>query len=168
MRPDVTCRVYAARIHMKFASSAHSIDESCQLYAAPFLLLRSRAIRPVVYLSCLRSLAMAGHNIRDAYAARLVVGGQTYASTDSQVQSPGAAEMFNRPCVDCGLFTGDFCDYCEAADRMPNEVWAPNQGTPLCSRCDDKHDACHYCRGQLWCTPPPHQQTCGQASQAQG
>ena len=41
-------------------------------------------------------------------------------------------ETLVRPCVDCGQMTGRFCDYCYAADRCPDERWAPNQLTPLC------------------------------------
>ena len=63
-------------------------------------------------------------------------------------------ETLVRPCVDCGQMTGRFCDYCYAADRCPDERWAPNQLTPLCSRCDNTHDKCHFCRGQAWCVPP--------------
>ena len=55
----------------------------------------------------------------------------------------GSAEMFNRPCVDCGLVTGRFCDYCMAADRLP------------------EYDAWHFCRGKLWCVPPPHRTRSG-------
>ena len=51
-------------------------------------------------------------------------------------------ETLVRPCVDCGQMTGRFCDYCYAADRCPDERWAPNQLTPLCSRCDNTHDKC--------------------------
>lgn len=63
-------------------------------------------------------------------------------------------ETLVRPCVDCGQRTGRFCDYCYAADRCPDERWAPNQMTPLCTRCDNTHDKCHFCRGQAWCVPP--------------
>ena len=63
-------------------------------------------------------------------------------------------ETLCRPCVDCGQKTGRFCDYCYAADRKPDERWAPNQMTPLCSRCDNTHDKCHFCRGLAWCVPP--------------
>ena len=38
----------------------------------------------------------------------------------------------------------------------PDEVWADNQMTPLCTHCDRKWDACHFCRGQQWCVPAPH------------
>ena len=61
-----------------------------------------------------------------------------------------------RPCVDCGLWTGGFCDYCKAAaDRLPEEEWGANPMTPLCSVCDNKYDECHFCRGQPWRVPPP-------------
>ena len=63
-------------------------------------------------------------------------------------------ELF-RPCVDCGLITGSFCDFCKAADWLPDEAWAEHQVTPLCTRCDRMRDACHFCRGEHWCVPPP-------------
>ena len=68
----------------------------------------------------------------------------------------GSEEMLCRPCVDCGLITGRFCDWCYAQDRDPNAEWAAGQLTPLCSKCDWKHGRCHYCRGLSWATPPPH------------
>ena len=43
---------------------------------------------------------------------------------------------------------------CLAADRLPNEAWAPNQRTPLCTKCEAAMGACHFCRGQQWATPP--------------
>ena len=61
-----------------------------------------------------------------------------------------------RPCVDCGLKTGCYCDYCKAVDRLPDEQWAKGQMTPLCTKCDKKQGACHFCRGLLWCVPPPN------------
>ena len=60
-----------------------------------------------------------------------------------------------RPCVDCGLMTGRFCDFCLGAERIPTEEWNPGQMTPLCSFCDNLYDMCHYCRGEDWCTPQP-------------
>ena len=59
----------------------------------------------------------------------------------------GDTETLHRPCVDCGHYTGRYCDYCLAADRIPNETWAPGQATPLCSSCDNRYDKCHDCRG---------------------
>ena len=67
----------------------------------------------------------------------------------------GDVKTLCRPCVDCGLITGRFCDHCYASDRMPTERWSPGQLTPLCSKCDNKHDSCHFCRGQKWCMPFP-------------
>ena len=73
-----------------------------------------------------------------------------------EVLAWGSEEQLLRPCVDCGLITGRFCDYCLAETRVPSEEWVADQHTPLCSRCDWKHGMCHYCRGCLWVTPPPH------------
>ena len=75
-----------------------------------------------------------------------------------EVFATGSEEVLSRPCVDCSLVTGCFCDHCRAADRLPGEVWADNQMTPLCTHCDRKHGACHFCRGQIWCVPPPSTQ----------
>ena len=63
-----------------------------------------------------------------------------------EVLAFGDADELFRPCADCGLRTGSFCDFCYGADRYPKEKWAANQHTPLCSRCDDEHGACHFCR----------------------
>ena len=63
-----------------------------------------------------------------------------------QIVAFGTPEELTRPCVDCGDATTDFCEYCFAADRMPNQVWAQNQATPLCMTCDKKHDKCNFCR----------------------
>ena len=67
-----------------------------------------------------------------------------------------SVHQFCQPCVDCGLWTGCWCDYCYARERMPNSRWEPRQHTPLCTGCDALHGACHYCRGVQWCTPIPH------------
>ena len=63
--------------------------------------------------------------------------------------------QFIQPCVDCGLWTGSWCE-CYGSQRMPNSFWEPGQHTPLCRRCDALRGECHYCRGVLWCTPIPH------------
>ena len=66
-------------------------------------------------------------------------------------------ETLSRACVDCGLITGSFCDYCLAADRIPEEKWEPGQCTPLCTKCDTKNDGiCHFCRGVAWVAPQSH------------
>ena len=63
-----------------------------------------------------------------------------------------------RSCVDCGRVTGRFCDgiiaECYAEDRVPGEKWGRGQRTPLCSECDNRKLACHFCRGLSWRTPP--------------
>ena len=71
-----------------------------------------------------------------------------------QVLVVGEVEVLCRPCVDCGVMTGCYCDFCLAACRMPPEVWCDGQMTPLCTRCDRAHGECHFCRGLSWCTPP--------------
>ena len=71
------------------------------------------------------------------------------------VAQEGQEWMLNRPCIDCGRWTGCFCDYCYAVDRFPDEEWLPGQHTPLCTFCDRQHDQCHRCRGLIWATPPP-------------
>ena len=63
-----------------------------------------------------------------------------------------------RPCVDCGRWTGDYCegveeDDCFADLHMPGDAWAPDQRTPLCSVCEEESDACHYCREEAWARP---------------
>ena len=73
-----------------------------------------------------------------------------------EVLAFGDENMLCRPCVDCGLKTGNFCEHCFAADRLPKEQWAAGQMTPLCTVCDHKHEnaGCHFCRGVSWATPP--------------
>ena len=65
-----------------------------------------------------------------------------------QVLAWGDENMLARPCVDCGLKTGCYCDHCRACDRCPKEEWADGQMTPLCSNCDNEHGACHFCRDE--------------------
>ena len=63
-----------------------------------------------------------------------------------------------RPCVDCGLKTGNFCDgimaECYAKERIPGEEWCVNQRTPFCSHCENKRPACRFCLRITSCTPP--------------
>ena len=73
-----------------------------------------------------------------------------------EVLSVGDPGLLCRPCVDCGLRTGRFCDGdgCLAAVRVPSEQWAPGQMTPFCSHCEAKRPFCHFCEGKAWATPP--------------
>ena len=67
-----------------------------------------------------------------------------------------------RPCVECGLLTGSFCDggiqmhheQCFAIWRVPSERWNFGQRTPLCTGCDKHPGFCRFCRGVHGCTPP--------------
>ncbi len=67
-----------------------------------------------------------------------------------------------RPCVDCGLMTGNFCEtfqcpwLCFAENWIPSEDWGESQRTPFCTHCETKFTGCHFCRGVAWCTPFPH------------
>ena len=62
------------------------------------------------------------------------------------VVAVGDANILCRPCVDCGLMTGCFCDYCNAKERDPAGDYAEGQGTPLCTDCDKEFEMCHFCR----------------------
>ena len=83
----------------------------------------------------------------------------------------GVAEylVFNRPCVDCGRITGNFCQAdrvheCFADIRIPSEHWEGGQRTPFCSECESKKPCCRFCRGIPSCTPPTHKRTFQTAS----
>ena len=68
----------------------------------------------------------------------------------------GSASSLCRPCVDCGRYTGSFCDNdCLAQTRVPSERWTQGQRTPHCTSCEDKYIVCHFCRQQHWTQPPP-------------
>ena len=70
------------------------------------------------------------------------------------------AREASRPCVDCGLLTGCFCDFCYIAERYPCPEQDRLRHTPLCTRCDrENDDGCHYCRRVQWCTPPTWEKT---------
>ena len=90
--------------------------------------------------------------------------GDASALRPEHILCVGDPEILLRPCVDCGLVTGRFCDgpegetgpQCFASVRVPSERWAQNQRTPLCSKCDWARGKCHFCRGVQMCTPPAH------------
>ena len=65
-------------------------------------------------------------------------------------------EALQAACVDCGRLTGGWCnERCYAGVRTPEDVKFRNQRTPYCTVCDKANpDKCHFCRKQLWCTPP--------------
>jgi hypothetical protein len=89
--------------------------------------------------------------------------GQSYGSVLSAT-SFGTKESLVKPCVDCGLLTGCFCDgeefessgkpcFAEVHHPFSGEQWQPGQRTPLCSKCDAKFGKCHYCRKVPFCMP---------------
>ena len=82
-----------------------------------------------------------------------------------------------RPCLECGLYTGGYCETlaqakagpkgtwqggtCFAAEVYPwrkgmdaKEKWTAGQRTPLCTSCEIRYGACRACRGVSGCTPP--------------
>ena len=73
----------------------------------------------------------------------------------------GDESVLCRPCVECGLRTGRYCEGlsgeedCMAAERVPSEIWAAGQHTPLCSRCEKDLRACRFCRGVHGCSGIP-------------
>ena len=78
-----------------------------------------------------------------------------------EVLAAGTPEELNRPCVECGLITGRFCDEwefktgfkCFASERIPSLRWVQGQRTPFCSGCERKLGCCYFCRGVASCTP---------------
>ena len=77
------------------------------------------------------------------------------AGVPLEVLAWGDTDTLCRHCVDCGLKTGNFCDKCFAKHRDPAGDYADGQHTPLCSRCEKKHEKCHFCRGLQWAVPFP-------------
>jgi hypothetical protein len=90
-----------------------------------------------------------------------------------EVLAYGEESDLLRACADCGQVTGRFCETlsgdgdCMAATWIPNESWAQGQRTPLCSSCDWRLGACHFCRKVCWATPPKWQQQQNQEPQRQ-
>ena len=81
-----------------------------------------------------------------------------------EVLAYGEESDLLRACVDCGYVTGCFCDtFVQDGDWMavtwiPSESWLQVQRTPVCSSCDWRLGACHFCRKVCRVTPPKWQQ----------
>ena len=60
------------------------------------------------------------------------------------------------PCVDCGYVTKYFCGRCWGEDHFPQDK-AHGLFIPLCSKCERVNSQCHFCRGEHWGVPAPHQ-----------
>ena len=43
----------------------------------------------------------------------------TMDGSKMEVLAAGDPQTLTRPCIDCGLITGRFCDFCLAKDRFP-------------------------------------------------
>ena len=72
-----------------------------------------------------------------------------------EVKAWADSDILRRPCVDCGRWTGAFCNLdCKASHRLPREEWAVGQCTPHCTACDSENKMCHFCRGHKWRRPP--------------
>ena len=91
----------------------------------------------------------------------LMAGAAEDTGTALQVFAAGSAEDLARPCVECGLVTGNFCDElefqtgfkCLAEKRIPSLSWVEGQRTPFCTGCERKFGVCYFCRGVPSCTP---------------
>ena len=111
-----------------------------------------------------RSVVLKGAYPLRSFRCLITMGDHVELGPDEvalQTLAVGTQAELCRPCVDCGLYTGCYCDgndrgECFAADRVPQEHWANNQRTPLCTACDRRLGMCHFCRGQLWAVPPAH------------
>ena len=89
----------------------------------------------------------------------MVKGELLIGAVAEKVGRDGEIVSLLRPCVDCGLVTGSFCEAnCFAEDWLGSEVeeWNDNQFTPHCTHCEAKYKFCHFCLGKDWVTPEPH------------
>ena len=90
----------------------------------------------------------------DPACASLSVSLSAMAAVELQSLCAGAALRLVRPCCDCGMWTGGFCENeCFATQHIPSELWELNQRTPHCSNCWRRYGACHFCRGVHHCRP---------------
>ena len=89
----------------------------------------------------------------------MVKGELIIGAVANKVGRDGKIVSLLRPCVDCGLVTGSFCESsCFAEDWLgsKHEDWNDNQSTPRCTACDARYKHCHFCLGKAWVTPEPH------------
>jgi len=86
---------------------------------------------------------------REGARATLNADGSARHTARLEVLAVGTEEELFRPCVDCWRRTGNFCDFCFVAERMPDLDWVENQATPFCTVCDKKFGRCVFCRAEL-------------------
>ena len=138
---DATCTTY---VLVPCESPMHS--PAVPSSPSPFLL-----IHPSWVTSRLKHCLLAF-----IWPAAMVSPCDTHTSARMTVTCWGDGDMLCRPCVDCGRFTGNFCENdCLAASRIPTERWAGGQRTPHCTHCERRYGVCHFCRQQSWVQPPP-------------
>ena len=133
--------------------------------AAP-LLLRVGSSEKRVGAEPTRRMASSEPGCRESPGAS--GGPRTWRSSQLTVLATG--DNLCRPCADCGLRTGNFCEtllqvghshwqggVCLAEKAFPagdeEGGWSPGQRTPLCIACETLHGACHVCRRIPWCRP---------------
>ena len=106
--------------------------------------------------------AATGDDDADKPPVTCLIGGAV-RDGGMEVLAYGEESDLLRACVDCGQVTGRFCETlsgdgdCMAATWIPSESWAQGQRTPLCSSCDWRLGACHFCRKVCWATLPKWQ-----------
>ena len=101
-------------------------------------------------------LCMCVWVLRSSLPQRFLRSDPNQASMVSlEIKSWGDFETLCKPCVDCGKWTGNWCELeCLASACDPNGQSADGQITPHCTECDRKYGMCHFCRGLKWVQPP--------------
>ena len=131
------------------------------LSAALIGISQGSTMSPVMWARCMDNTHGAGHaqfNYEEYYDRLRQVTDADVPLTDAEDISL-ARGMYTRPCDDCRLFTGNWCDgitpgeRCLASNWTSSGTWGTHQGTPLCSICDRHFASCHYCRVIAWCRP---------------
>ena len=103
---------------------------------------------------------------RDSWAA-MVKGELICGAFAEKVDRDGKIVSLIRPCVDCGLLTGNFCEadcFAEYWLGSKLEDWNDNQFTSQCSACEQRYKCCHFCLGKAWATPEPHRRVNGRVA----
>ena len=76
----------------------------------------------------------------------------------------GTCDDLRRPCVDCGLYTGCFCDGLPSPQLCRPKIGKGNRRP--CAPCDRRMEICHFCRGVPQITSPAHRNRNAAAQQA--
>ena len=133
------CRAFAMQFPWLCHAIGHAVAKrlpcSCNAVARAGIARNgtypAQALRSAGYHAS--SCAAVGIRLEHSRTDSVRSAAHSVAMPAMEVLAAGSATMLCRPCVDCGLYTGRFCDHCLAKDRIPSEEWAPGQLTPLCS-----------------------------------